>query len=641
MISSSHAKPAAKWRFAIDRGGTFTDIVALDPEGNFHTLKLLSRSPSYRDASIEGIRRMLDLRVHDPLPEDKIAGIRFGTTLATNALLERKGGKVALLTTKGFADLLDIGYQNRPHIFKLCIKKPSPLYSVIVEVDERIDCEGRILKGLDTQALRQDIEELRRKDMDTIAVVLMHSWKNPLHEVFCEKLLNEYGFSSIILSHKTINLVKIVSRGQTTLVDAYLSTAIADYLGEIEKTTGDIPIEFMQSNGSLSAPSVFSGKDAILSGPAGGVNAVARIAEDIKVKGIIGLDMGGTSTDVSRFESEFEKVYERTIDGITLQTEMLNIVTVAAGGGSILNFDGRKMTVGPESAGSYPGPVSYGFGGPLTVTDANLLTGRLIPGSFPKTFGPERNASLDAAAAKEKFSVLTNEINAALGVSLGRLEVAEGFLRIANEKMARAIKEISVSKGFDVREYALLCFGGAGGQHACSIASLLDIDTIIIHPLGSVMSAYGIGLAQPAWKAEQTVLMPYNINTLKEIESTFEDMEKHLMEKERLCHPNLTTNEGIENLRTNREIDLRPKGAETFLTLKYMHFSETSKTFNARYEKLFGFSPSDTELEAVNLRLEIRESTEFFSPYRGKRQPGGTFAQTISSQDIFYEGSPL
>ncbi len=453
---------------------------------------------------------MLGLGADEPLPEDRIGGIRLGTTIATNALLERKGGKVALLITSGFADLLDIGYQDRPDIFKLCITKSLPLYSAVIEVDERIDSHGRVIRELDAEKLSHDMAGLINAGFDALAVVLMHSWKNPVHELLCERIARKLGFPNIMVSHKTANLIKIVSRGQSTLIDAYLRPVLAEYVGEIKEETGNIPVEFIQSSGVLSPPLTFTGKSALFSGPAGGVRAVVRIAEDTAGTKVIGFDMGGTSTDVSRFEGDFGRIYEKVIGGIPIQTEMLDIVTVAAGGGSILHFDGQKMMVGPESAGSYPGPACYGFGGPLTLTDGNLLTGRLIPAHFPKTFGPERNAPLDTGIVEEKFLLLTREIDAALGTSFTPHEVAAGFIRVANEKMAMAIKEISVARGFDVRDYALVCFGGAGGQHACSLASLLDIDTIIIHPLGSVMSAYGIGIAPSAWKTAKTVLMRYD-----------------------------------------------------------------------------------------------------------------------------------
>jgi 5-oxoprolinase (ATP-hydrolysing) len=622
------SKLATKWRFAIDRGGTFTDVVAIDPSGIFHSLKLLSDSPLYKNASIEGIRRMLGLRSGEALPEQKIQGIRFGTTVATNALLEKKGGRVALLITKGFADLLDIGYQNRPDIFRLCIRKSPSLYSVVVEIDERIDSHGKVIKELNVKGLSKEMEKLRNASVDTIAVVLMHSWKNSEHEIYCEKVLKKHGFTNIILSHRTINLIRIVSRGQSTLVDAYLSTILISYLKEIRKETRKIPIEFMQSSGTLSPPLSFTGKNALLSGPAGGVGAVVRIAEETGIKGVIGFDMGGTSTDVSRVDGDLERIYEKVIEGMSLQTEMLNIITVAAGGGSILRFENQKMTVGPESAGSYPGPACYRFGGPLTITDANLITGRLLPAYFPKTFGPDRNSSIDAGIVKEKFFLLTDEINKAMGTTFTSQDIAAGFLRVANEKMAMAIKEISVSKGFDVREYALVCFGGAGGQHACAIASLLSIKRIIIHPLSSVMSAYGIGLAQPACKAAQTILIPYNNDTHRKLSSLFKQMEeklrKNIQSRDTPC-------------RVKKEIDLRPKGADSFLTLKYRPFNETIETFNRQFRRLFGFSPEDRELEVVNLRVEIQESTEFFGNYREHRKSADTMPAPASYQEVVYE----
>jgi 5-oxoprolinase (ATP-hydrolysing) len=621
------SKSNRKWRFSVDRGGTFTDIVGLDPTGIFHTMKLLSSSDDYEDASIEGIRRIIGLRRGERLPEDGIEGIRLGTTVATNALLERKGGKVVLFITKGFSDLLEIGYQNRPDIFRLCIKKFPPVYSTVIEVDERMDSKGRVVKELDVQGLSLEIKKLEKRNIDSVAVVLLHSWINPDHEKLCETVLNEHGFSNIFLSHKTVNLIKVISRGQSTLVNAYLNPVVAQYMDGIKKDAGGIKIEFMQSNGTLSAPLSFTGKNALLSGPAGGAISVAEIAEEKGIKGVIGFDMGGTSTDVSRYDGEFKKRHEHVIGGIPLQIEMLDINTVAAGGGSILSFDGRKMTAGPESAGSYPGPACYGFDGPLTVTDANLITGRLAPQYFPKTFGPERNSSLNTDVVEEKFSLFTQEINSATGNPLSRQDTAIGFLRIANEKMAMAIKEISISRGFDVREYALVCFGGAGGQHACSIASLLDIDTIIIHPLSGVMSAYGIGLSKPAWKAEQTIMKTYNIEAHKELSYLFERMEEDV----------LVEKKGTD-YKIRREIDLRPKGAETFMTLEYDNFKKTVRNFKEQYEKLFGFSTADLTLEVVNLRVEIRETSEFLIPYKEENKQTGTMPAPASYQNVYYAG---
>ncbi|NTU41957.1 MAG: 5-oxoprolinase, partial [Nitrospirales bacterium] len=335
----------SKWRFAVDRGGTFTDVVGLTPSGRYRLLKLLSRSSEYEDASIEGIRRMLGLPEGTPLPEDEIAGIRFGTTVATNALLERKGCSVALLITEGFRDLLEIGYQSRPEIFSLCIRKPAPLYRHVVEVAERIGPDGSIVRELDEERLTADLERLKGSGVDSVAVVLMHSWKNPGHELRCGEILQSHGFTPVFLSHRTSNLIKVVGRGQSALVDAYLSLSLAEYLKGIRKQTGTIPVEFMQSNGGLCPEGSFSGRKAILSGPAGGVVAVSRIAEETKAGGVIGFDMGGTSTDVCRFDGRLERIHETTVEGIPLQTEMLRIVTVAAGGGSILRFDGSKMVV--------------------------------------------------------------------------------------------------------------------------------------------------------------------------------------------------------------------------------------------------------------------------------------------------------
>jgi 5-oxoprolinase (ATP-hydrolysing) len=619
-----------RWRFAADRGGTFTDVVGSDPVGCYHTLKLLSVSPDYEDAAIEGIRRILGLKQGEGMPEELIEGIRFGTTAATNALLERRGGSVALLITRGFRDLLEIGYQDRPDIFRLCIEKPLPLYSAVIEVDERVDYQGGSVKGIDTEALLKEIDRLNQEEIDAAAVVLMHSWANPAHELVCEQLLRRRGVSTIFLSHRTSSIIKIVDRGQSTLVDAYLGPVMARYLEGIKKVVGNIPVAFMQSSGVLTPPSSFTGRNALFSGPAGGAIAVGRIAEERAIGRAIGFDMGGTSTDVSRYEGGHERVYEKEVGGVPLQTEMIDIVTVAAGGGSVLDFDGQRMTVGPQSAGAYPGPACYGFGGPLTVTDANLLTGRLIPSYFPKTFGLRRNEPLNEVMTRDKFVLLTSEINDATSSSLSPEEVAEGFLRIANEKMALAIREISVSKGFDVREYALVCFGGAGGQHACAIASLLDIREIVVHPLCSLMSAYGTGLSMPAGRSAKTVLRIYNRETHDELRTLFEEMEKALP---------LDIADPATPLDTKREIDLRPKGSETFLTLPFGYFEETVSAFKKRYERLFGFRPDDGEFEVVNLRTEVRALSEFFPPYSAGIT--GTDLSPASYRLIHYQGKEI
>jgi 5-oxoprolinase (ATP-hydrolysing) len=586
----------------VDQGGTFTDVIGLTPDGRIKIEKLLSTSPDYPSASIEGIRRLLRLSPDEPLSPDRIEGIRFGTTVATNALLERQGGRTALLITKGFADLLEIASQSRPDIFDLCVRKPEILYAKVFEVEERMDPEGRVITSPDEKELDSVLEKVKQSEVDAVAIVCMHSWKNPLHEQVIEERLRKAGFRNIYPSHKTMNLIKIVGRGQSTVVNAYLSPVIEAHLAGIRKATREIPIQWMLSSGGLSHPDTFRGKDALLSGPAGGVIAVAEVAREIGMKGVIGFDMGGTSTDVSRFAGEFERLYETKIGGIELQTEMLNIVTVASGGGSVLWFDGQKLRVGPDSAGATPGPTCYGFGGPLTVTDANLFTGRIVTEYFPRTFGRERKAPLNITVVHEAFRKLAEEINDALKTDFAPKDIALGFLRIANEKMAMAIKEISVSKGFDAREYALVCFGGAGGQHACQVASLLDMDRIVFHPFSSVMSAYGIGLANPTVKSELTLLESYHREKHRQLAETYREMEKKMFSG---------STAGAEVV-LRRWLDLREEGTETFFTLEYQEYEKTQSAFRDRYKRLFGFSPDPKSLEVVNLRVEVEERLPFF-----------------------------
>lgn len=621
-----------KWKFAVDTGGTFTDIIGLDPDNRFHTLKILSNSPDYEDACIEGIRRLLKTTPNEPLPEESIEAIRLGTTVATNALLERKGSFGALFVTEGFSDLLEIGYQTRPDIFNLCIKKPLPLYSAIFEVDERINSSGTVIKNLYRQRLLHDIKIASEKNITEVAVVLMHAWKNPEHELLCKDLFMQQGISTIVLSHETINAIKIVSRGQSTVIDAYLSPVIARYLERIRKWTGTIPLEFIQSSGRLVMTDALKGKSSLFSGPAGGVVAIGQLSESMGMGGTIGFDMGGTSTDVSRYDEDFERVYEQVIDGIELQTEMLNIITVASGGGSILTFDGQKMLVGPKSAGAYPGPACYGFGGPLTITDANLFTGRIIPEYFPKTFGQGRNSSLDRDLVTKRFHDLSDEITKSVQSSHTPEDIALGFLKIANEKMARAIKEISVSKGFDVRDYALVCFGGAGGQHACTIASILGIRKILFHPLCSLLSAYGIGLAQRADKSSQTVLRPYNRKTHGELIDMFKHLEKELLSRQ---------GNGTIHFSVKREVDLRPSGADTFLTVPYDAYEDTLASFRHRYQSLFGFDTDSNRIEIVNVRIKLSEQARFFAEYYETVSDSNKPSQPVFSKTIVYPEGPV
>ncbi|NOY54337.1 MAG: 5-oxoprolinase [Deltaproteobacteria bacterium] len=401
-----------------------------------------------------------------------------------------------------------------------------------------------------------------------------------------------------------MNRIKIVGRGRSTVVDAYLSPVIDRHLQEIRKATGTIPIEFMVSAGGLVSPDHFHGRNALFSGPAGGVIAVAEAARQAGAAGVIGFDMGGTSTDICRFDGEFEKCFEREVGGVELSTEMLNIVSVASGGGSVLWFDGQKIRVGPESAGADPGPACYGFGGPLTVTDANLVTGRIIADAFPKTFGADRKSGLDVTASLRSFEEMTERINTTLDRNLSVRETALGFLRIADEKMALAIREISVSRGVDVRNDALVCFGGAGGQHACRVADLLEINRVVFHPLSSLMSAYGIGLARPTVQAEATLLEPFGPKGYEALEERYRVLERNLSGKPA----------GKTAYSIHRWIDLRQRGTENFIPVPFGGYEKTVTEFCTRYEKIFGFVPAEGSLEVVHLRVEGEEEEEFFPP---------------------------
>ena len=618
------SRPEKKmWFFAIDRGGTFTDIIGVDPEGKTHSLKLLSLSKEYTDPAIEGIRRMMGIPAESPIPEDKVSRIRMGTTVATNALLERKGTPTALFITKGFSDLLEIGNQARPDLFALAVKKPEQLYSNVREVDERLDHEGSVVRPLDESVLRKDLEEVMNSGITSLAIVLMHSWKNGIHESRVAEIALDFGFDQISVSHKIMPLIKIVGRGQTTAVDAYLSPILFEYIQSVEKETGSIPLDFMQSSGGMTDAHNFRGKDAIMSGPAGGVIGAAAVAELNGIGEAIGFDMGGTSTDVSRYGGEFEKVVEMETAGIAFQTPSLKINTVAAGGGSILWFDGQKMRVGPESAGADPGPVCYGKSGQLALTDANLFLGRLVPEFFPKAFGKTYDQPLNEVETRKKIKKITEQINVSLDRNLSPEDVARGFIRIANETMASAIKEISVARGFDARTHALVCFGGAAAQHACGIARILSIKKMIIHPMAGLLSAYGIAMADQFRYAIHSIVTPYDKDMLRKFEIQLNEMATPLV-KEIIQY-------GIpkDNIEIKKFLDLRPLGTDNYLTIPLGSFEETVEMFSILHKQLFGFNPA-AELELVNLRIEVHGREHHFeeslsqSRARSKSKPSGT-----------------
>jgi 5-oxoprolinase (ATP-hydrolysing) len=485
-----------RWQFWVDRGGTFTDIVARRPDGKLVTHKLLSEYPErYDDAVTQGMREMLGLKTGEPLPVEQIEVIKMGTTVATNALLERKGARTALAITRGFADQLRIGYQDRPDIFAMRIDLPDLIYEEVIEVDERIGAHGEVLAAPDEQVLRGQFAALRAKGIASIAIVLMHAYRYPQHEQRLRALAEEAGFGQISVSHQVSPLMKIVGRGDTTVVDAYLSPVLRDYVSRVSADTGAVRLMFMQSNGGLTDAGRFQGKDAILSGPAGGIVGAVKSCEAIGLKQVIGFDMGGTSTDVAHYDGAYERVFETVVAGVRVRAPMMHIHTVAAGGGSICSFEHGRFKVGPESAGANPGPASYRKGGPLTVTDCNVMLGRIQPEHFPHVFGPNGDQPLDRDEVVRRFTALAAQIERETGTSLSPSAVADGFLAVAVDNMAQAIKSISVERGYDVSRYAMCCFGGAGGQHACRVADVLGMTQIVIHPFAGVLSAFGMGLA--------------------------------------------------------------------------------------------------------------------------------------------------
>ncbi|MFE9066949.1 hydantoinase B/oxoprolinase family protein [Streptomyces violaceusniger] len=495
-----------RWEFWIDRGGTFTDVVGKRPDGRLVTRKLLSHHPErYTDAAVAGIRQTLGLGSGEPVPADRIDVVKMGTTVATNALLERKGEPTVLVVTEGFRDALRIAYQNRPRLFDRRILLPEALYDRVVEIPERVDAHGQIVRPLDLDAAAEALRTAHRDGFRSAAVVLLHGYRHAAHEQALAVVARDLGFPQVSCSHEVSPLMKLVSRGDTTVVDAYLSPILRRYVEDVAAELRGIRLMFMQSNGGLREAAHFRGKDAVLSGPAGGVVGMARSSGEAGHDRVIGFDMGGTSTDVSHYAGEFERVFGTEVAGVRMRAPMMNIHTVAAGGGSVLHFDGRRYRVGPDSAGALPGPACYRRGGPLTVTDANVMLGRIHPDHFPAVFGPHADQPLDAATVRERFGALAEEIAEATGDRRGPEEAAAGFLDIAVLNMANAVKKISVQRGRDVTRYALTSFGGAGGQHACAVADALGIGTVIVPPLAGVLSAYGIGVADATAMREQAV----------------------------------------------------------------------------------------------------------------------------------------
>jgi 5-oxoprolinase (ATP-hydrolysing) len=514
------AKPSAKpWDFWIDRGGTFTDVVGRRPDGTLTAHKLLSENPeAYADAAVQGIRDLLGLKTGEPIPPGRVGAVKMGTTVATNALLERKGDRTLLLITKGFRDALKIGYQARPKIFARHIIKPDMVYERVAEVDERVRADGTVERTLDLDQARRDLEAAAASGIAAVAIVFMHAYRYPDHEKQVAALARDMGFTQVSVSHEVSPLIKLVGRGDTTVVDAYLSPILRRYVARVDQALdakhSNARLMFMMSSGGLTAAELFQGKDAILSGPAGGVVGMAETGRQAGFDRLIGFDMGGTSTDVSHFDGEYERAFETEVAGVRMRAPMMLIHTVAAGGGSILHFDGARFRVGPDSAGANPGPACYRRNGPLAVTDANVMAGKLMPDFFPRIFGPQQNEPLDAKTVRHAFNNLAQKVSMAQAGEKSAEEIADGFIKIAVENMANAIKKISVQRGYDVTRYALNCFGGAGGQHACLVADALGMTRVLIHPFSSLLSAYGMGLADIRSTRQQAIELAYGAKAL-------------------------------------------------------------------------------------------------------------------------------
>lgn len=584
---------SSRWQFWIDRGGTFTDIVGKRPDGSLVTHKLLSENPEqYRDAAVAGIRHLLGLQPGEPVTPDLVECVKMGTTVATNALLERKGEPTLLVTTKGFKDALRIAYQNRPRLFDRQIVLPELLYERVIEACERVGAHGEMVEPLDEAHLRERLWAAYDAGLRSVAVVFMHGYRFADHEKAAARIAREVGFTQVSTSHETSPMMKFVSRGDTTVVDAYLSPILRRYVDQVASEMPGVKLFFMQSSGGLTDAHAFQGKDAILSGPAGGIVGMARTASLAGCERVIGFDMGGTSTDVSHFAGEFEREFETQVAGVRMRAPMMSIHTVAAGGGSILAFDGARFRVGPESAGANPGPASYRRGGPLAVTDANVMLGKIQPAWFPKVFGPQANEPLSAEPVREKFDAL------ALQTGRSAEDVAEGFIRIAVQQMANAIKKISVARGYDVTRYTLQCFGGAGGQHACLVADALGMTRVLVHPLAGVLSAYGMGLADQNLIREQAVELPLEPAALAQMASQLDALA--MQASQALQAQQLSRAE----VQVRRRVHVRYEGTDSALIVPFGDLAAIQSGFEVAYRQRFAFLMQGKRLIAEAVSVE-------------------------------------
>ena len=594
------ATPSGKWQFWIDRGGTFTDIVARHPDGSCTTHKLLSENPErYPDAAIAGIKDVLGIPFGQPIPPGLVDAVRMGTTVATNALLERKGERTLLLVNRGFGDALRIGNQARPRLFDLRIALPDLLYERVEEIPGRVGADGTEVEALDEEAASAALRRAAQAGITGCAIALLHAWKYPGHERRLAELARQAGFTQVSTSHEVSPLLRLIPRADTTVVDAYLSPILRRYVDQVAGELGGTRLYFMQSHGGLAEAGAFRGKDAILSGPAGGIVGAVRTAAMAGLDRIIGFDMGGTSTDVALYAGVFERAFETEVAGVRMRAPMMAINTVAAGGGSVLHFDGFRFRVGPESAGANPGPAAYRRGGPLTVTDANVMVGKIQPRHFPAIFGPNGNEALDAGAVHSGFHALANEVAQARGERRDPREVAEGFLRVAVANMANAIKQVSVQKGHDVGRFALQCFGGAGGQHACLVADELGMDTVFIHPFAGVLSAYGMGLADQTVIREQAVEQPLGESSYASLDAQADGLaagaRASLLEQ------------GADACRvaTTRLVHLRYEGTEAALTVPLGPVGDMEAAFSAAHRARFGFATPERPIVVEAIAVEV------------------------------------
>ena len=598
-----------RWQFWIDRGGTFTDIVARRPNGALLTHKLLSDNPEqYRDAAVAGIRQLLGLPPGAPIPPQMVDSVRMGTTVATNALLERKGEPLVLVTTQGLGDALRIGDQSRPRLFDRRIVLPEMLYQRVIQARERVGADGTVVQPLDVDALRRDLQRAFDAGLRAVAIVFMHGWRYPGHEQAAAHVAREIGFTQISTSHQTSPLIKFIARGDTTVVDAYLSPILQRYVEQVAAEMPGVPLQFMQSSGGLTQAREFHGKDAILSGPAGGIVGMARTAQQAGHAKVIGFDMGGTSTDVSHYAGTFERTFDTQVAGVRVRAPMLHIHTVAAGGSSLLHFDGSRLRVGPDSSGAHPGPACYRRGGPLTVTDANLLLGRIRPELFPRVFGPQADQPLDVEIVRERFAALAAQIACATGLPQTSEDVAEGYLTLAVQAMAGAIKRISLARGYDVARYTLQCFGGAGAQHACAVAEALGMQQVFIHRFAGVLSAYGMGLAEQTAMQQRSVEAPLDAALLPQLHALRDTLAAEAVQT--LQAQGLFS----EAIRVNVRVLLRYDGSDAALPVALDTATTMRSAFEQAYLQRFAHHMPERGLVVEALVVEVAGGAEPIAP---------------------------